>query len=59
MKIASSSPASCRWTATAPSSSYEVCEGVIRSARRMTYTQVHAILTGDEATRAEFARARP
>ncbi len=35
--------------------SYEVCEGVIRSARRMTYTQVHAILSGDEATRAEFA----
>jgi ribonuclease R len=34
--------------------SYEVCEGVIRSARRMTYTQVHAILSGDEATRAEF-----
>ena len=28
--------------------SYEVTEGVIRSARRMTYTQVHAILSGDE-----------
>ena len=26
---------------------YEVTEGVIRSARRMTYTQVHAILDGD------------
>jgi len=35
--------------------SYEVCEGIIRSARRMTYTQVQAILDKDEATRAEFA----
>jgi ribonuclease R len=35
--------------------SYEICEGVIRSTRRMTYTQVHAVLEGDEATRAEFA----
>jgi ribonuclease R len=34
---------------------YEVTEGVIRSARRMTYTQVHAILDGDAAMRAEFA----
>ncbi len=34
---------------------YEICEGVIRSARRMTYTQVHAILSGDAAVRAEFA----
>jgi ribonuclease R len=34
---------------------YEVCEGVIRSARRMTYTQVAAILNGDAETRAEFA----
>ena len=25
----------------------EICEGVIRSARRMTYTQVHDILEGD------------
>jgi len=39
--------------------SYEVLEGVIRSARRMTYTQVHAILSGDEATRAEFAPLVP
>jgi ribonuclease R len=36
-------------------SEYEVTEGVIRSARRMTYTQVHKILDGDEALRAEFA----
>jgi ribonuclease R len=39
--------------------SYEVCEGTIRSARRMTYTQVHAIVSGDEATRAEFAPLVP
>ncbi len=32
--------------------SYEVCEGVIRSARRMTYTAVAACLDGDEAARA-------
>jgi ribonuclease R len=34
---------------------YEVCEGVIRSARRMTYTQVAAILDGDAEARAEFS----
>jgi ribonuclease R len=38
---------------------YEVTEGVIRSARRMTYTQVHAILDGDAAARAEFAPLVP
>ncbi|GGH03791.1 ribonuclease R family protein [Silvibacterium dinghuense] len=38
---------------------YEVTEGVIRSARRMTYTQVHKILDGDEAVRAEFAPLVP
>jgi exoribonuclease R len=27
--------------------SYEIVEGVIRSAARMTYTEVHAILEGD------------
>jgi len=37
----------------------EVCEGVIRSARRMTYTQVHAILDGDEETRQQFAPLVP
>ena len=37
----------------------EVCEGVIRSARRMTYTQVHAILEGDEETRERFAPLVP
>ncbi len=39
--------------------SYEVTEGVIRSARRMTYTQVHAILDGDEAVRSEFSELVP
>ena len=42
---------------------YEVCEGIIRSAKRMTYTQVQAILDSgtdaatdtDQAVRAEFA----
>jgi ribonuclease R len=38
---------------------YELCEGVIRSARRMTYTQVAAILDNDEATRAEFSDLVP
>ena len=28
---------------------YELCEGVIRSAERMTYTDVNAVLEGDEA----------
>ncbi len=35
--------------------SYEVVEGVIRSAARMTYTAVHSILEGDAATRAYYA----
>ncbi|MEO6802669.1 MAG: VacB/RNase II family 3'-5' exoribonuclease, partial [Granulicella sp.] len=34
---------------------YEVCEGIIRSARRMTYTQIQSVLDGEEAVRAEFA----
>ncbi|MGA2728051.1 MAG: RNB domain-containing ribonuclease [Terracidiphilus sp.] len=34
--------------------SYEIGEGVIRSAARMTYTNVHAILEGDEGVRAEY-----
>lgn len=38
---------------------YEVCEGIIRSARRMTYTQIQAVLDGDAATRAEFAALVP
>ena len=39
--------------------SYEVCEGVIRSSQRMTYTQVHAILDGDTEARAQFAPLVP
>jgi len=38
---------------------YEVTEGVIRSVQRMTYTQVHAILEGDEPTRQQFAELVP
>jgi ribonuclease R len=34
--------------------SYEICEGVIASAARMTYTEVHAILEGDEEVRAAY-----
>ena len=34
--------------------SYEVTQGVIRSVRRMTYTQVHAVISGDQQTREEF-----
>jgi ribonuclease R len=33
---------------------YEVGEGIIRSAQRMTYTQVQAILDGDAIVRGEF-----
>src|ERR1700733_5669812 len=43
--------------------SYEVTPGVIRSVRRMTYTQVHAVISGDQQAReqvtplvAEFER---
>jgi ribonuclease R len=34
---------------------YELCEGVIRSAERMTYTAVNAVLEGDAATRQRYA----
>ncbi len=33
---------------------YEICEGIIRSAKRMTYTQIQAVLDDDAATREEF-----
>jgi len=36
-------------------SSYEIVEGVIRSAERMTYTDVHAILEGDAAARSRYS----
>jgi ribonuclease R len=39
--------------------SSEVCEGIIRSARRMTYTQVHQILEGDAETSEKFAPLVP
>ncbi|WP_348264080.1 VacB/RNase II family 3'-5' exoribonuclease [Telmatobacter sp. DSM 110680] len=35
--------------------SFEIVEGVIRSAERMTYTAVHAILEGDAETRVRYA----
>jgi ribonuclease R len=35
--------------------SFEIVEGVIRSAERMTYTDVHSILEGDPATRDRYA----
>ncbi len=35
--------------------SYELCEGVIRSAERMTYTDVHGILEGDAPLRQRYA----
>jgi ribonuclease R len=39
--------------------SYEIVEGVIRSAARMTYTDVHAILEGDAETRKRYAALTP
>jgi len=38
---------------------FEVCEGIIRSARRMSYTQVQAILDGDARTRLQFSELVP
>jgi ribonuclease R len=34
---------------------YELCEGAIRSAERMTYTAVNAVLEGDAARRSRYA----
>ena len=39
--------------------SYEIVEGVIRSAARMTYADVHAILEGDTETRARYGELVP
>ncbi len=39
--------------------SFEIVEGVIRSAARMTYTDVHTILEGDAETRARYASLVP
>ena len=38
---------------------YQVCEGIIRSAKRMTYTQVQGVLDGNAETRAEFVELVP
>jgi ribonuclease R len=35
--------------------SYELCEGVIRSTERMTYTAVNAVIEGDAAARERYA----
>jgi ribonuclease R len=45
--------------ATGRIESYEIVEGVIRSAARMTYTAVHAILEGDTDARARYASLVP
>jgi len=39
--------------------SYEIVEGLIRSAARMTYSEVHAILEGDPETRARYSTLCP
>jgi ribonuclease R len=39
--------------------SYEILEGVIRSAERMTYTAVHAILEGNQEMRERYAPLVP
>jgi ribonuclease R len=38
---------------------YEISEGVIRSAERMTYTSVNAVLEGDESQRKRYAALVP
>src|ERR1041385_5241208 len=35
---------------------YEICPGVIRSAERMTYTAVNAVLEGDESERKRYSK---
>jgi ribonuclease R len=45
--------------ATGHIESYEIVEGVIRSAARMTYTDVHAILENDAEARARYAAMVP
>ena len=39
--------------------SFEIAEGVIRSAARMTYTDVHAIIEGDEEMRSRYSALVP
>src|SRR5580692_5486144 len=43
-----------RLTEDARIASFEIVEGIIRSAARMTYTEVHAILEGDGPTRERY-----
>ncbi len=38
---------------------FQLCEGIIRSAARMTYTQVQKIIDGDAETRAAFIQLVP
>jgi len=38
---------------------YEICPGVIRSAERMTYTAVNAVLEGDEGERNHYSKLVP
>ena len=38
---------------------YELCEGVIRSAERMTYTAVNAVIEGDAAARERYRALVP
>ncbi len=38
---------------------YEICEGVIRSTARLTYTGVQAMLDGDESLREKFSAVYP
>ena len=38
---------------------YELSEGIIRSAERMTYTDVNAVLEGDAAVRKRYADTGP
>ncbi len=38
---------------------YELCEGVIRSAERMTYTAVNTVIEGDAAARERYATLVP
>jgi ribonuclease R len=45
--------------ATGRITSYEIVEGVIRSAARMTYTEVHTILENDSETRARYSALVP
>jgi ribonuclease R len=48
-----------RLTEDARLESFEIVEGVIRSAARMTYTEVHQILEGDPATRERYVELVP